>query len=318
MLLNCGVDEHSWESFGLQDQSVNPKENQPEYSSEDAAAAAAAKSLQSCLTLCNPIDSRSSGFPVPGILQARTLEWVAISFSNAWKWKVKVKSLSLTLSNPMDCSLPGSSVHGIFQARVPEWGAIAFSRKMNEAEIEVSALMLKLKFHYSGHLKWRADSLEKMLAGGEGGDRRWDGWMASSTQWTWVWASSRRWWRTGKSSVLQSMGSQRVRHNWATEQQQQRRTSAAWWTRSSLSVSVSLQPRLKKAASAHHVRTLENSTHLCIYRGVDWETERQWDLGNGRGGACDPRPPAAKPAAPQNPVVAPEEATHTTPASWPR
>ena len=67
--------------------------------------------------------------------------------------KVKVKSLSPTLSNPMDCSLPGSSVHGIFQARVPEWGAIAFSRKMNEAEIEVSALMLKLKFHYSGHLK---------------------------------------------------------------------------------------------------------------------------------------------------------------------
>ena len=56
-----------------------------------AAAAAAAKSLQSCPTLCNPIDGSPSDFPVPGILQARTLEWVAISFSNAWKWKVKVK-----------------------------------------------------------------------------------------------------------------------------------------------------------------------------------------------------------------------------------
>ena len=56
--------------------------------------AAAAKSLQSCPTLCVPRDSSPPGSPVPGILQARTLEWVAISFSNAWKWKVKVKSLS--------------------------------------------------------------------------------------------------------------------------------------------------------------------------------------------------------------------------------
>ena len=58
------------------------------------AAAAAAKSLQSCPTLCDPIDGSPPGSPIPGILQARTLEWVAISFSNAWKWKVKVKSLS--------------------------------------------------------------------------------------------------------------------------------------------------------------------------------------------------------------------------------
>ena len=55
---------------------------------------AAAKSLQSCPTPCDPIDSSPPGFPVPGILQARTLEWVAIAFSSAWKWKVKVKSLS--------------------------------------------------------------------------------------------------------------------------------------------------------------------------------------------------------------------------------
>ena len=57
-------------------------------------AAAAAKSLQSCPTLCDPIDSSPPGSAVPGILQARTLEWVAISFSNAWKWKVKEKLLS--------------------------------------------------------------------------------------------------------------------------------------------------------------------------------------------------------------------------------
>ena len=63
-------------------------------------------------------------------------------------------------------------------------------------------------------------SWERLRAGGEGGDRGWDGWMASPTQWTWVWARSRRWWRTGRPGVLQSMGSQRVGHNWATEQQQ--------------------------------------------------------------------------------------------------
>ena len=86
---------------------------------------AAAKSRQSCPTLCDPIDSSPPVSAVPGILQARTLECVAISFSNAWKWKVKVKSLShVQLIDPMDWSLPGSSVHGIFQARVLEWVAI--------------------------------------------------------------------------------------------------------------------------------------------------------------------------------------------------
>ena len=90
---------------------------------------AAAKSLQSCPTLCNSIDISPPGSPIPGILQARTLEWVAISFSNAWKWKSEseVTQSCPTLSDPMDCSLPGSSIHGIFQARVLESGAIAFS-----------------------------------------------------------------------------------------------------------------------------------------------------------------------------------------------
>ena len=65
-------------------------------------ATAAAKSLQSCPTVCDPIDGSPPGSSVPGILQARTLEWVAISFSNAWKWKVKLKSLSriLLLATP--------------------------------------------------------------------------------------------------------------------------------------------------------------------------------------------------------------------------
>ena len=123
------------------------------------SAAAAAKSLQSRPTLCDPVDGSPPGSLVPGILQARTLEWVAISFTNAWKWKVKGKSLGhvrllvtrwtaayqappskgfsrqeywsglcLILWDPMDCSPPASSAHRIFQARILEWVAISFSR----------------------------------------------------------------------------------------------------------------------------------------------------------------------------------------------
>ena len=73
----------------------------PQLSSlESSAAAAAAKSLQLCLTLCDSINHSPPGSPIPGILQARTLEWVAISFSNAWKWKVKVKSVVSDTSRP--------------------------------------------------------------------------------------------------------------------------------------------------------------------------------------------------------------------------
>ena len=91
-------------------------------------AAAAAKSLQSCPTLCDPIDCNPPGYPVPGILQARTLEWVAIPFSNAWKGKVKVKSLSHVrlFATLWTVAYQASSVHGIFQARVLEWVAISF------------------------------------------------------------------------------------------------------------------------------------------------------------------------------------------------
>ena len=69
--------------------------SRPLYYITKYTAAAAAKSLQSCLTLCDPIDGSPPGSPIPRILQARTLEWVAISFSNVWKWKVKVKSYYL-------------------------------------------------------------------------------------------------------------------------------------------------------------------------------------------------------------------------------
>ena len=87
----------------------------------------------------------------------------------------------------------------------------------------LEGLMLKLKLQYFGHLMWRADSFEKTLmlerlrAGGEVDDRGWDGWMASLTQWTWVWVNSGSWWWTRRLDVLWFMGSQRVRHDWVTE-----------------------------------------------------------------------------------------------------
>ena len=85
-------------------------------------------------------------------------------------------------------------------------------------------LMLKLKLQYFGHpceelTHWkRLWFWEGLEAGGEGDDRGWDGWMASPTRWTWVWVNSGNWWWTGRRpGMLQFMGSQRVRHDWATE-----------------------------------------------------------------------------------------------------
>ena len=92
-------------------------------------AAAAAKSPQSCPTLCDPIDGSPPDSPIPGILQARTLEWVVISSSNAWKWKVKVKSPSRVqlLVTPWTAAYQAPPSLGFFQASVLEWVAIAFS-----------------------------------------------------------------------------------------------------------------------------------------------------------------------------------------------
>ena len=92
----------------------------------------------SCVRLCGPTDGSPPDFTVPGILQARTLEWVAIYFSSAWKVKSEseVSQSCLTLHNPMDCSLPGSSVHGISQTRVLEWGDIASSHELGLEKVK--------------------------------------------------------------------------------------------------------------------------------------------------------------------------------------
>ena len=109
--------------------------------------------------------------------------------------------------------------------RVP-WTVRKFNQsilKEISPEYSLAGLMLKLKLQYFGHLMQRTDSFEETLMLGkiEGGKRRddkgWDGWMGSPTQWTWVWVGSRSWWWTGRPGMLQSMGSQRVGHDWVTE-----------------------------------------------------------------------------------------------------
>ena len=109
--------------------------------------------------------------------------------------------------------------------RVP-WTARRFNQfilKEISPEYSLEGLMLKLKSDTLAtwcekltHLK-RPWWWERLKAGGKGDDRGWDGWMASPTRWTWVWVNSGSWWWTGRPGVLQSMGSQRVRHDWATE-----------------------------------------------------------------------------------------------------
>ena len=106
--------------------------------------------------------------------------------------------------------------------------------KGNQPWIFIEGLMLKLvpilwspglKSQLIGKRPWCWERLQA----GEGGSRGWDGWMASSTPWTLVWANSGRWWRTGKPGMLQSMGLQRVTHDWATEQQKQYRNRELCW-----------------------------------------------------------------------------------------
>ena len=143
------------------------------------------------------------------------------SSGHVWMWELDYKEswapknwcfwtvvLEKTLESALDCK-EIQSVHP----------------KRNQSWIFLEGLMLKPKLQYFGqcqryeelaHLK-RPWCWERLRAEGEGDDRGWDGWMASPTQWTWVWVNSRSWWWTGRPGVLRFMGSQRVGHDWATE-----------------------------------------------------------------------------------------------------
>ena len=116
--------------------------------------------------------------------------------------------LEKTLESPLDCKeiQPVHLRRSVLGVLWKDW-----CKSWNSSTLATSCEELT---HWKKLWCW-----EWLKVGGEGGDRGWDVWKASPTQWTWVWANSRRWWRPGKPGMLQSMGSQRVRHNLATEKQ---------------------------------------------------------------------------------------------------
>ena len=149
-----------------------------------------------------------------------------LSNNHVWMWELYHKEdwvsknwffwiavLDKTLESPLDCK----EIKPVDLKENQSW--IFIGRTDAEAETRILS-----------HLMWSTDSLEKTLkAGGEGDDRGWDSWMASPTQWIWDWANPGRWWRSGKPDVLQSMGSQRVGHDWVTEQQQSIKSTDIEW-----------------------------------------------------------------------------------------
>ena len=131
--------------------------------------------------------------------------WIwELDYKESWapkNWWFLTVVLEKTLESPLDCKE--------FQPVHP---------KGDQSWCSLEGLILKLNLQYFGDLMRRVDSLKKSLgAGGEGGNRGWGGWMASLTRWPWVWVNSSCWWWTGRPGMLWFMGSQRVRHDWATE-----------------------------------------------------------------------------------------------------
>ena len=157
--------EYIMQNVGLDDSQIGNKitrrNNNFRYADDTtlmAESAAAAKSLQSCLTLCNPRDVSPPGSPIPGILQARTLEWVAISFSNAWKWRVKVKSLSRVrlLATPWTAAYQAPLSMGF--SRQEYWSGVP------EEELKNLLIRVKKKSENTG-LKLRVQNTKIMAFG---------------------------------------------------------------------------------------------------------------------------------------------------------
>ena len=154
-----------------------------------------------------PHDYSPSGFSVHGILQGRILEWVAMPSCMGCSWSRNQTHISYILC-----------WHAGYLPLVPPGKPITMTCYKRWT---VQFWVCYFKIHYR---VWKRPwCWQRQKARGKGDHRGWDGWMASPTQWTWVWASSERWWRIGKPGVLQSTELQRVGHNWATEQRQQGR-----------------------------------------------------------------------------------------------
>ena len=131
-----------------------------------------------------------------------------LDYKESWvpkNWCFWTVVLERTLENPLDCK----EIKPVHPKGNQSWIFLGST----DAEAETPILWLPDALtHWKRPWCW-----ERLMAEGEGDDRGWDGWMASLTQWTWISVSSGNWWWTGKPGVLQSLGSQRVRHDWATE-----------------------------------------------------------------------------------------------------
>ena len=119
-------------------------------------------------------------------------------------WCFQTVVLEKTLESPLDCK----EIQPVHPKENESWIFIG----RTDAEAEAPILWYEELTHWKRPWCW-----ERLRARGEGGDRGWDGWMVSPMQWTWTWANSRRWWRTGRPGMLQSMGSQQVGDDWAAE-----------------------------------------------------------------------------------------------------
>ena len=131
--------------------------------SQFGAAAAVAKLLQLCPTLCDPIDGSSPGSRIPGILQVRTLEWVAISFSNVWKWKVKVKLLSRVwlLETPWTAAYQASLSMGF--SRQEYWSGVPLPSPIREwREVKIILVAKVIIGYFNGYFFWTLKYLWKL------------------------------------------------------------------------------------------------------------------------------------------------------------
>ena len=154
-----------------------------------------------------------------------------IDIFELWFWK--------TVESPLDCK----EIKSVYPKGNQSW--IFIGRTDAEAEtLNSLATWCEELTHWKRPWCW-----ERLKAGGEGDNGGWDGWMASLTRWTWVWASSRSWWWTGKPGVLQSMGSQRVGHDWVTELD---------WNISWSSITITMPNSWKNDRFLIYLYTLEN------------------------------------------------------------
>ena len=144
-----------------------------------------------------------------------------LNYKESWmlkKWWFWIMVLEKTLESPFDCK----EIQPVHPNGNKSW--IFIGRTDAESETPILWPSDAKNWHWKRPWCW-----ERLKAGGEGDDRGWDGWMASLTNWTWIWAGSGSWWWTGKPSVLQSMGLQRVGQDWVTKLTWHGHGRIIWW-----------------------------------------------------------------------------------------